>query len=110
MDFGVKIQKLRKNKGLSQEKLATILNINRNYLSRIETGKSEPTLSVIRNIALYFNVESDSLMDIHYEKKTREEKIRKIHEECISLTDSDLNFIIRTLSVMRAEYVKEHRD
>ena len=34
-----------------------ILKINRNCLSRIETGKSEPSLSVIRDIAEYFNID-----------------------------------------------------
>ena len=43
MDFGSKIQMLRKNQGMSQETLAAILKINRNNLSRIETGKSEPS-------------------------------------------------------------------
>ena len=56
MDFGKKVQMLRKTHGLSQETLANILNINRNNLSRIETGKSEPNLSVIRDIAKYFNM------------------------------------------------------
>ena len=51
MDFGKKVQTLRKNHNISQENLAILLKINRNYLSRIETGKSEPTLSIIRDIA-----------------------------------------------------------
>ena len=53
MDFGSKIQMLRKSQGISQENLAAILKINRTNLSRIETGKSEPTLSIIKNIVNY---------------------------------------------------------
>ena len=48
MDFGKKVQMLRKTHGLSQENLANILNINRNNLSRIETWNSAPNLSVIK--------------------------------------------------------------
>ena len=107
MDFGKKIQMLRKSQGLSQESLATILNINRNNLSRIENGKSEPTLSIIRNMVNYFKVDVASLMDIEGNSMDVEEKIKLISEECKYLLDNDLNFIIRMISVMREEYVKK---
>jgi transcriptional regulator with XRE-family HTH domain len=62
VEFGKKVQLLRKNHNISQEKLAINLKINRNYLSRIETGKSEPTLSVICDIANFFRVDVATLM------------------------------------------------
>lgn len=108
MDFGSKIQLLRKNYNLSQEKLATILKINRNYLSRIETGKSEPSLSVLKNIAEYFKVDVTTLMDIQMNGSNSEEKIQKIVDGCHHLLDDDLDFLIRVISVMRNEYVKKN--
>ena len=107
MNFGSKVQMLRKNNGLSQEKLAIILNINRNYLSRIETSKSEPTLSVIRDIAKYFNVDVASLMNIE-DITSSKDKIKQITEGCNHLLDNDLDFILRLISVMREEYVKKN--
>lgn len=107
MDFGNKIQMLRKNHDLSQEKLAAILKINRNYLSRIETGKSEPSLSVLRDIAQYFKVDVTTLMDIQVNGSNSEEKIKKIIDGCQYLLDDDLDFLIRVISVMRKEYVKK---
>lgn len=106
MNFGSKIQMLRKNQELSQEKLAIILKINRNYLSRIETGKSEPTLSIICDAAKYFKVDVASLMDFTVESRSTDEKIKKISEDCQYLMDEDLDFLIRVISVMREEYVK----
>ena len=47
MDLGTKIKNIRYNNNLSQEDLAKILKINRNYLSRIETNKSTPTAEVL---------------------------------------------------------------
>ena len=41
MEFGKKIQMLRKSQGISQETLAAILKINRNNLSRIEYGDEQ---------------------------------------------------------------------
>ena len=107
MDFGSKIQMLRKSKGISQENLAAILKINRNNLSRIETGKSEPTLSIIKNIVDYFNVDVASLMDIKNNNLNTKDKIKKINEECSYLLDNDLDLILRIISVMREEYVKK---
>lgn len=108
MDFGSKIQMLRKSHNLSQEKLAAILKINRNYLSRIETGKSEPSLSVLRDIAQYFKVDITTLMDIQMHGSNSEEKIQKIVEGCHHLLDDDLDLLIRIISVLRMEYVKKN--
>lgn len=107
MEFGKKVQMLRKNHNISQENLATLLKINRNYLSRIETGKSEPTLSIIRELAIFFKVDVSSLMDMNDVKDDTREKIKTITEGCNHLLGSDLDFLIRLISVMREEYVKK---
>lgn len=107
MEFGDKVKLLRKKHDLSQDSLATILKINRNCLSRIETGKSEPSLSVIRDIAEYFKVDVASLMDIQSKKIDTKDKINKIADDCRYLMDNDLDFLIRVISVMREEYVKQ---
>ena len=108
MDFGSKIQMLRKNQGMSQETLAAILKINRNNLSRIETGKSEPTLSIIKDIVNYFNIDVASLMDLQDNSIDTKEKIKKINDGCNHLLDNDLDFILRLISIMREEYVKKN--
>lgn len=107
MEFGNKVQILRKNHNISQESLAGILNINRNHLSRIETGKSEPTLSIIKDIANYFKVDVASLMDMDDKKMNTKEKINAIDEGCHHLIDNDLDTVLRLISVMREEYVKK---
>ncbi|MEE3343031.1 MAG: helix-turn-helix transcriptional regulator [Bacilli bacterium] len=109
MDFGNKVQILRKNHNISQENLAIILKINRNHLSRIETGKSEPTLSIIRDIANYFNVDVASLMDMDNRRMNTKDKINAIDEGCHHLIDDDLDTLLRLISVMREEYVKKEK-
>lgn len=106
MNFGKKVQTLRKSHNISQENLAMLLKINRNYLSRIETSKSEPTLSVIKDIAAFFKVDVASLMDVNTSSENTEDKIKKIEKECHFLMDNDLDLIIRMISVLREEYVK----
>ena len=106
MKLGEKIKYLRKSKGISQEELAIMLKINRNYLSRIETGKSEPTSGILKNIAQIFSIDLNSLLDISTGENQNTEKLKYIVENCKYLHDKDLDFIVRIMSVMREEYVK----
>ncbi|MGM9882504.1 MAG: helix-turn-helix domain-containing protein [Bacilli bacterium] len=106
MKLGEKIKLLRKSKKISQEELSNMLKINRNYLSRIETGKSEPTSSVLKNIALIFNVDLNSLLDINEVSIKNAEKIKYIVENCKYLHEKDVDFIVRIMTVMKEEYVK----
>ena len=46
-------------------------------------------------------------MDIQSNGSNAEEKIKQIVEGCKFLLDSDLDFLIRVISVMREEYVKK---
>lgn len=106
MKLGEKIKYLRKSKGISQEELAIMLKINRNYLSRIETGKSEPTSGILKNIAQIFSIDLNSLLDISTGENQNTEKLKYIVENCKYLHDKDLDFIVRVITIMREEYVK----
>ena len=106
MKLGEKIKSLRRGKNISQEELAAMLKINRNYLSRIETGKSDPTASLLKNIAKLFNVDLNSLLDINDADIENSNKIKYIVENCKYLNEKDLDFIVRIMTVMREEYVK----
>ena len=50
MNIGESIQKLRKQKGFSQIKLAKISGINQTYLSLIENGNRNPSLQILEKI------------------------------------------------------------
>lgn len=106
MKLGEKIKLIRKSKGISQEELSSMLKINRNYLSRIETGKSEPTSSILKNIAKIFNIDLNSLLEVNDKLANTSEKIKYITENCKYLADKDIDFIVRIISVMKEEYVK----
>lgn len=106
MKLGEKIKSLRKSKAISQEALASMLKINRNFLSRIETGKSEPTSSILKQIGEIFNVDLNSLLDIEDEENKNTDKVKYIVDNCRYLHDKDLDFIVRIMSIMREEYVK----
>ena len=104
MDLGSKIKNIRYNNNVSQDEMARILKINRNYLSRIETNKSLPTAEVLTRLAEAFNISIDSLLGINLDGKdgteTKLNKIKKINQYCSYLSNSELDFVINMRCVM----------
>lgn len=49
--LGKQITKIRKERGLTQEKLAELASIDYSYLNLIENGKRNPSINVITKIA-----------------------------------------------------------
>jgi len=58
----MRLKELRKEKGISQLKLAMELNTNQNTISRYETGDREPGINELISLADYFNVSVDYLL------------------------------------------------
>ena len=55
--FGLKVALLRKNKGLPQDELAFIAGISTSYLSAIERGITDTTISTVKRIAKALEVD-----------------------------------------------------
>lgn len=51
-----RIKKLRKEKGVTLRDVAAATDLSPGYLSQIETGKVEPSISVLRKLASYYRV------------------------------------------------------
>lgn len=58
------LKDLRNERDLTQQKVANDLQISRSVISNYEAGSVEPTLSVIKKLAQYFNVSSDYLLGL----------------------------------------------
>jgi transcriptional regulator with XRE-family HTH domain len=50
-DLGVRIARLRAERGMSQRKFALVLELDRVTLNRIEAGKANPTIDTLARIA-----------------------------------------------------------
>ena len=59
----MKLKELRKSRNISQLKLAMELNMNQNTISRYENGKREPGINELIQIADYFNISIDYLLE-----------------------------------------------
>lgn len=61
--FGNKIKELRKIKGLSQERLANMAEIDRTYLPTIEKGERNVSIEIVEKLAKALNVNIKDLFD-----------------------------------------------
>lgn len=62
-NFGLRIKELRSKKGMTQEDLADAANLFRTYMSRIETGLANPSLTVIHALANALAVSPGQLLE-----------------------------------------------
>jgi transcriptional regulator with XRE-family HTH domain len=51
MQIGIKLRRLRMKKGLSQYALAKEADVSREYIRKLETGESDPTVGMLQRLA-----------------------------------------------------------
>lgn len=61
--FGKVLRQLREEKGLTQEKMAELAEIDRTYIYRLENGLRSPSLDVIFRLADSMNVSPGAILD-----------------------------------------------
>lgn len=62
MEFGEKLQNLRKSRGMTQEELAEALFVSRAAVSKWESGKGYPNIGSLKDISRFFSVTVDELI------------------------------------------------
>lgn len=94
-DFAHRIAALRKQKGLTQQQLADRIETHVQQLKRYEAGSSQPTLEVIRKLAIALGVSSDQLL-FGNEERGPDDELR-LQFEAISRFDPDEKQVVRSL-------------
>lgn len=62
MEFGEKLQTLRKSRGWTQEELAEALFVSRTAVSKWESGRGLPNIDSLKEISKLFSVSLDELL------------------------------------------------
>lgn len=62
MEFGKKLQSLRKSRGLTQEELAQSIYVSRTAVSKWESGRGYPSIDSIKDISFFFSITIDELL------------------------------------------------
>jgi transcriptional regulator with XRE-family HTH domain len=95
MHFPERLAALRKQKALSQPELAAAIGIHVSQLRRYEAGSSQPTLEVLRKLAVTLGVSADLLL---FDKDERgpDDELR-LQFEAISKFDPDEKHVIKSV-------------
>lgn len=82
-----RLVELRKDLGLSQEEVADKLNIGRSTYANYEAGRTEPNISILKDLSKIYNVsidyicENTDIMNSYYKDK----RLSKYINKCIKL-------------------------
>ncbi|WP_312130800.1 helix-turn-helix domain-containing protein [Lysinibacillus capsici] len=75
--FGQKLAQLRKEKNLSQYKLAELMNFSRGQIANYEQGSREPDFETLERFADFFDVSIDYLLGRSNEPKSYIDQLRE---------------------------------
>jgi transcriptional regulator with XRE-family HTH domain len=90
MEFGEKLQELRKNKDMTQEELAEALYVSRTAISKWESGRGYPSIDSLKEISRFFSVSIDELLSaekmVSIAEKENRDNIRYICDMLLGIT------------------------
>ena len=105
--LGAKIKEYRKSRGLTQEKLAEIIDVNQRQLTRIEKGENYPSAETFEKICLALEVPPDAFFKFEWQIKESIVKTGTYNVPVVNLVKKDENVTIKTESpVLKKEFKK----
>lgn len=63
-----KLESIRKSRGISQEEMASILEVSRQTISSLENGRYNPSITLAFKIARYFGMSIEDIFIYEDEK------------------------------------------
>lgn len=94
--FGKRIQKLRKERGLTQEKFSELVKYEANTIGQIECGLRSPSFKAIERIATELKINYYELFDFE-ETQTENSLIKAIVKELEGTNKKFLQHILNTI-------------
>lgn len=95
MEFPQRLASLRKQKGLTQQALADKVDVHLTQIQRYENGSVQPTLDVIRRLAVALSVSADVLI-FDAEERGPDEDLR-LQFEAVSRMSAAEKKIVKAL-------------
>ena len=77
--LGKRLRELRKRKGISQEKLSELIDVDPTTISNIENGKNYPSMANLENILNVLEASFSDAFDFEH-KNSNENLIKSINE------------------------------
>lgn len=97
--LGMKIKEIRINNGLTQDKLAELVNCNTSHISNIENNHTKVSLNVLLAIANSLNTSIDYLLSNQYENSSLalNNEILRVLKDC---SDEKKEKILKIIEIL----------
>ena len=82
--LGSRIGNFRSKKDISQEKFAEIVQLSREYINKLESGTSRPSIDVLVDIANALHVSADDLLvdSLEHSASTADSELHQLLLDC----------------------------
>ncbi len=98
MAIGNVIYELRKERNISQQKLADAMGISQATIAKIEVNRNEATAATIRKLATFFDVSADYLLGLEDDFGARTTNNAALMGDTNNAQERELLELFRTLS------------
>lgn len=95
--IGSFLKELRKEKGITQEQFAEVLSVSGRTVSRWETGSNMPDISLLINIAEYFDVSIPEIINGERKSENMNEEVREVAETLSDYANTEKETIIKNI-------------
>ena len=100
-NLGARIRFYRKQKGISQEKLAELCKLHPSYVGQIERGEKNITVDILHRLSLGLNIPMARLLqDVDTMDTADSHSLSEILELLLRLSDGDIKKIKRLLDTI----------
>lgn len=103
MSLPARLIALRKERGLTQQQMADSIGIHVNSLKKYESGQAQPSLDVLKKIALAVNVSTDFLLFEEHERGPSDELALQF-EAVSQLPDEEQRVVMEVLESLIIKY------
>ena len=91
------LKELRKEKGITQEQLAEVFGVSSRTVSRWENGVNMPDLSLLAEIADYYNVDIREIIDGERKSENMDKEIKETVLKAAEYTDNEKIVLLKRI-------------
>ena len=95
--IGSFLKELRKEQGMTQEQLAEKLNVSGRTISRWETGSNMPDISLLVEIAEFFDVGIPEIINGERKSEKMNEEVKEVAEKLSDYAEKEKETIIKNI-------------
>lgn len=97
--IGSFLKELRKEKGITQEQVAEKLNVSARTVSRWETGRNMPDISLLVEIAELFDVTIPEIINGERKDETMNEEVKEVARKMADYAETEKETILKNTRI-----------